>query len=432
MSQITTRTEYEFRDVILRVPERDIEIDIAPSILELVLYESIDVPYIMGNILCADTEHIFEELRMDGTERLELNIISVEFDYVLNKNFFITRTVGKTPIGESGHAYNFFIAEETFFMDVLNVISRAYTGKPHEIIKNILSSEFNRELELIGRESAQSPFTYISPFLSPFQIIEKIRKRACDRNGYPFFVYASLNDDRIRMKSLSDILESPPLNEVPFTYSPAQNYNPDFIRQITNIEAFEESGNNDTAELILNGAIQNQYNILNVSTNQRNRNNRFNIKDVLDAKEDSIFNTELKINDKELNEYDPNVIFNLVNYTVKDELGYHDERDIEAHMNKMKANALIEALEKKKINMVIPGVVNFFNSNKAKVVFVGEQITLEIPVYASSHVDRVTSGSYIVLKTKHVFANNKYSLGLTCSRLTTKNDKSEAISPIGI
>ena len=234
------------------------------------------------------------------------------------------------------------------------------------------------------------------------------------------------------MKSLSDILESPPLNEVPFTYSPAQNYNPDFIRQITNIEAFEESGNNDTAELILNGAIQNQYNILNVSTNQRNRNNRFNIKDVLDAKEDSIFNTELKINDKELNEYDPNVIFNLVNYTVKDELGYHDERDIEAHMNKMKANALIEALEKKKINMVIPGVVNFFNSNKAKVVFVGEQITLEIPVYASSHVDRVTSGSYIVLKTKHVFANNKYSLGLTCSRLTTKNDKSEAISPIGI
>ena len=154
MSQVTTRTEYEFRDVILRVPERDIEIDIAPSILELVLYESIDVPYIMGNILCADTEHIFEELRMDGTERLELNIISVEFDYVLNKNFFITRTVGKTPIGESGHAYNFFIAEETFFMDVLNVISRAYTGKPHEIIKNIFSSEFNRELELIGRESA--------------------------------------------------------------------------------------------------------------------------------------------------------------------------------------------------------------------------------------------------------------------------------------
>ena len=109
MSQVSSQSEFEFRDVILSIPERDIEVDISLSILELVLYESINVPYITGKILCADTQGFFQALRMDGTERLRLQIVSTEFDYTFTRNFIMTRTIGKVPIGESGHAYNFYI-----------------------------------------------------------------------------------------------------------------------------------------------------------------------------------------------------------------------------------------------------------------------------------------------------------------------------------
>ena len=43
MPQVSSQSEYEFRDVILSIPERDIEIDISLSILELVLYESMQI-----------------------------------------------------------------------------------------------------------------------------------------------------------------------------------------------------------------------------------------------------------------------------------------------------------------------------------------------------------------------------------------------------
>ena len=426
MSQISAESEYQFQSVILSVPEKGIEVDISQTIIELTLYESVEIPYITGNMVCVDTQFAFEELRMDGTERLELSIVAQEYDYTFKKKFIITRTIGKTKMDETGYAYNFYIAEEMFFIDVLKKVSNAYLGTPSEIIKSVLSSEFNRELDLIGKQSAQSAFTYISPYISPLAIVETIRRRASDRNGYPFFVYATLKEDKIRMKSLSDMIETDPINKMPFTFSNAQNYSPERTKQLTNIEFMRDAGTNDTVEMLMNGALQNQYNVLNLSTNKRNDNNRFNITEILDKKSDSIYNKDLKIQDKTLDQYDPNVLYSIVNHTTMDELGYHDEQDIEMHMNKMKSSALHKALDKKKINIMLPGILNFYED----IVFVGEQIMINLP-RPGGNSDKVTSGPYVVLEVKHKFSENKYSQAMTCSKLTNSSDKTLAVTPTG-
>jgi len=426
MSQVSSESEFQFHNVILSIPEKGIELDISATIMELTLYESVNIPYITGNMVCVDTQFAFEELKMDGTERLELSIVAQEYDYTFKKNFIITRTVGKTKMDETGYAYNFYIAEEIFFLDVLKKVSNAYQGTPSQIIKNVLSSEFDKELNLIGKTSAQSAFTYISPFISPLAVVETIRKRASDRNGYPFFVYATLKEDSIRMKSLSDMIETDPINKIPFTFSNAQNYSPDRKTQLTNIEYMRDIGTNDTAEMLMNGAVQNQYNVLNLSTNRRNRNNRFNITEVLDAKDDSIYNKDFKIREKTLDQYDPNVLYRIVNHTTMDELGYHDEQDLEMHVNKMKSNALHKALDKKKINIILPGVLNFYKDT----VFVGEQIMINLP-RPGNILDKVTSGPFVVLEVKHKFSENKYSQAMTCSKLTNSTDKTLAVGPKG-
>ena len=427
MTQVSSQSEFQFQDVILSIPEKGIEVDISQTIMELTLYESVNIPYITGTMVCVDTEFAFEELRLDGTERLELSIVAQEYDRTFLKKFIITRTIGKTKLDEQGFAYNFYIAEEIFFIDVLKKISNAYTGTPSEIIKNVFTSEFNKELKLIGKPSAQAAFTYISPFISPLSVIETIRKRSSDRNGYPFFVYATLKEDRIRMKSLSDMIETDPINGIPFTFSTAQNYNPDRKKQLTSIEFMQDIGTNDTVEMLMKGAVQNQYNVLNLSTNRRNKNNRFNITEILDAEKDSLYNRKLKIQDKNLNEYDPNVIYRIVNHTTMDELGYHDEQDLEMHINKQKSHALNKVLDKKKINIILPGVLNFHDD----IVFVGEQIMINLPRPSNNDLDKITSGPYVVLEVKHKFSENKYSQAMTCSKLTNSTDKTLAVTPTG-
>ena len=185
-------------------------------------------------------------------------------------------------------------------------------------------------------------------------------------------------------------------------------------------------GTNDTVEMLMNGALQNQYNVLNLSTNKRNDNNRFNITEILDAKDDSIYNKDLKIQEKTLDQYDPNVLYSIVNHTTMDELGYHDEQDIEMHMNKMKSSALHKALDKKKINIMLPGILNFYED----IVFVGEQIMINLP-RPGGDLDKVTSGPFVVLEVKHKFSENKYTQSMTCSKLTNSTDKTLAVTPTG-
>ena len=434
MTQVSAQSEFQFQNAILSVPERGIAIDISQTITELTLYESINIPYITGNLVCVDTEFAFEELKMNGTERLELQIHSAEYSsdgsgIPIIKNFIITRTIGKTRVDQQTFAYNFYIAEELFLVDVLKKLSNAYIGTPDEIIKNVFISEFNKELNLIGKPSVQSAFTYISPFISPLAIVETIRKRASDRNGYPFYVYATLKEDTIRMKSLSEMIETDPLNITPFTFSSAQNYNPDRKKQLTNIEFMQDLGTNDTVEMLMNGAVQNQYNVLNISTNQRNKNNRFNITEILDVpKGDSLYSKDLEIQGKKLNEYNPNVVYRIVNHTTMDELGYHDEQDLEMHINKQKSIALDKALDKKKITIILPGVLNFAKG----IVFVGEQIMINLPRPAHpGDLDKVNSGSYVVQEIKHKFSENKYSQAMTCSKLTHRMDKKLTVTPTG-
>ena len=281
MSGTYSASEYHFQEVVLTIPERGIELDIGPTIIELMLYESVNTPYITGSMVCVDTQYVFDRLRFDGTERVTINIAS-DYDEVLTKSFFITRTTGKTKVDENTYAYNYYIAEDIFFLDVLKSVSRAYNGTPDEIIKNVLSNEFKRELSLIGKAPYQSAFNYVSPFISPLAIIDTIRRRAYDINGFPYFVYASLKEEEIRMKSLSEMIENEPINKTSFVFSNAQNFKLDPLQQLINVESFVEDNTNDTLELLIKGAVQNQYNVLNLSTNKRNQQNRFNITEALD------------------------------------------------------------------------------------------------------------------------------------------------------
>ena len=73
MSQISAESEYQYHNVILSIPEKGIEIDISSTIIELTLYESVNIPYITGNMVCVDTQFAFETLRLDGTEEKILN-----------------------------------------------------------------------------------------------------------------------------------------------------------------------------------------------------------------------------------------------------------------------------------------------------------------------------------------------------------------------
>ena len=420
-------SEFIYKDAIFSIPEKGVEFDIKRNILELSLYESLSVPYITGQILVSDTDKIFERLKINGTERLSLTIRNSNYDLEFKKNFILTRTERKVKVGEGADAYLFYMTEDIFVLDVLKTVSKAYQGTPAGIIESVVAGEFNRQFAFIGDNPAQTAFTYIAPYISPLAVIENIKTRATTDAGFPFFVYASLSDDIIRMKSLSSILEETPINKRPFVYSVAASSAPDSLSRAFAVQELEYKGMNDTMEMIMRGAIQNQYNVLNIATNQRNTQNNFNINRVLDIGRNSMYNKDFAIDSKRIDTYNPNVMYRLVNHTTSDELGYHDEENIEAHANKLKSHAIRQSMTKHMVNLTVPGPTTW----SAEYSWLGHQIDLQMYGSEDEVIDPVNSGSYVVISCRHVFSNETYKHVMSATKLTRGQQVSIPIGPGG-
>ena len=424
----TESSQFRFQSVILKKPDKGQEVDFTAGALELHIYESVKVPYLTARILIADTETLIENLKLTGTELITIELVNDDYGFTYTKDFYITRTEAEVKLGDNaGKGYFFYLAEDIFVLDILKKVSRGFRGTPAQIINNVLVSEFERNIKTVGRLPREASFSYVSPYISPLAIIETIRQRASDTMGFPYFVYASLKSQDITMKSLSTILETDPLNDIPFVYSTNQNANPGELAKLVNIKELNYKNTNDTLEMLLKGAIQTNYNVLNISSSQMNQNPSVNIPKILQDDNNSIYNKDFTIRDKKIEEYNPHVVYRLVNHTNQDELGLHDEVDMETHVNKAKAHGIRSALNKHMMEIVIPGLVGWYSNEP----FIGNQIEITVPSSSTEGVEQTTSGAYVVLQSKHSFVNNKYDQLLTCSKLTHNTQRTLKPGPSG-
>ena len=419
--------EFRFSKVMLRVPERNAELDITASTLELHIHESVRVPYLTARMLIADTETVIEAMKLTGTEIVTIELTNDDYNFTYSRDFYVTRTDAHIQLGDNmGKGYLFYLTEDIFVLDVLKTISRGFRGTPVQIINKVMQGEFNRVLKTVGKLPRESAFTYVSPYISPLEIVETIRQRSTDTTGFPYFCYATIKDRDIIMKSLSTMLENPPLNQVDFVYGASQA-NSGQEGKINNIESLSQLDNNDTLEMVLKGAVQSQYNVLNMSTAQVNARPDVNIPKILNDDNNSIYNKDFEIDGKKIEQYNPRVLYKIVNHTNQDELGLNDEADIENHTNRAKAHGLRSALSKHILEISLNGLIGW----SAQESFVGNQISISIPSTATQEVEPTQSGTYVVLQTKHSFIDNKYEQFLTCSKLSHTREKVVKTGPSG-
>ena len=95
MSGTYSASEYKIQEAVLTIPERGIELDIGSTILELIIYESVNTPYITGRMVCVDTDYVFERLKFDGTERIKIDIAS-DYDTFLLLELWVKLNLMKT------------------------------------------------------------------------------------------------------------------------------------------------------------------------------------------------------------------------------------------------------------------------------------------------------------------------------------------------
>lgn len=201
------------------------KIDISGIFQELNIYDSIFLPCVHGNIVILDAKGLTEELSLDGSENLIVNIQKNKFGssddpLTFKKVFRIFKQANRKNVNLTSEAYILhFISEEYILSEQLRVTQsyeNTYGNIATSILKEYLNVNLDREIkngglfsETIGMKKV------VIPNLHPIDAIDWCAKRSLDENESPTFLFFE-NANGYNFINLAKLLLNSPIAKLNF------------------------------------------------------------------------------------------------------------------------------------------------------------------------------------------------------------------------
>ena len=457
--------QFELNQAVISSGMYDKEIDVTTNVAELVIFESLDSPFLTGRIVISDDEGLFDAMKFQGTERLIVSLggADVEKTPILKKKKFIMTSIESkvSTSNQNSSAYVFTLIDEHGFLGQLKKVSKSYTGSLERIIVSLAQNELNRQVDIgytgatAGNDqlSAQQDITCIIPNLTPIDAMKWLCSRITTLNGSPYFIYATLNvpdysevsnetldeEDRtfgnvIRLGNLDVMLQQEPLNKVPFRYTPnttGVNVEADPVKQMFTIKGFQiRSGYSDTLRQALMGSVVSTYSNTNLGTGEI-FTTKHNLTDQINTlTEDGILQKEgftqdvidptFVINDLPLEEYSAKQFHTITSSgTYGTQKSYHDEFDETKFKHKIQSRSLFTTLQKNRISIVVEGGALIYST-----AGVGDIIDIDIlgDNMDAGENDRDPrsnrfSGNHLIYNIQHTFIEGTHNCTMNLVKL---------------
>ena len=197
-------------DGVLIVGSSGVEVEVTDLMRELNIYQSIDSPFMSGNIMLEDTSGLAELLPFVGQERIIFSIrtpgrASIDF----NRYHGIIYNVGKrfhTTDRAQTLLLNFTSLES--LKNIRTKVSKSFKGNITEMVQTILKNpKFLGTKKPIFLDLTKNIRTFVIPNLSPFKAIDLLKREAISMEGSPHFLFYE-NQDGFHFRSLDSLLGS--------------------------------------------------------------------------------------------------------------------------------------------------------------------------------------------------------------------------------
>ena len=202
--------DYEL-DGALIVGSSGSSINIIDQLRELNIYQSIDSPFMSGNIVLADSAGVAELLPLLGQERLLFSLKTPGHESSVNFNDYhaIIYNVEKrfqTTDREQTLIINWTTLEH--YKNLRTKISKSFNGMISSMVKEILSSDnFLGSKKPLHIDMTKNIRKYVIPNLNPFQTINLLKEEAVSGDMSPHFLFFE-NPDGIHFRSLDSLIGS--------------------------------------------------------------------------------------------------------------------------------------------------------------------------------------------------------------------------------
>ena len=448
MAKVTTSSAYDIEiiSVLITSDRFPTEFEIVQNVTEINIFENLDNAHLTGNLIIADSSDIMGKVKFLGTERIQisLKIKGDDRSKVRFKNFVVENIASTAPINDTAEGLLLNIIEEHAYLSRLMTVSKAYSGKPENIIAQIMSDNLKIFVDVPNSfsGSAVAPMKVITPAITPLKAARWIRNRMTTEFGSPFYLYSTFNGPNIFLTDLDHMLTQRPVNEGrPYMYGQAfasDTVSRQIDQQARTIENYSLNNSEHMLRMATDGILNSNHKYVDTveTMNDNDSTVEIRMQDILDSLKDRgvisreqsspIYDSKFTINDKKLDEYLNNGTIQLTSSNTHSSwANYYESEDIQQQKMKAYSMALRHYLMKSPINIVMPG---FDFMGRGDDISIGRQISMNflkndpgVKLKGESALDPKRSGDYLIYALRHHIKPERYSVSMSCVKLGDKN-----------
>ena len=418
--------------------------DVKNQVAEINIYESIEEPSLSGTIAILDDKSLYELINFNGTERIRLEMAGLgkETDPVFEKTFIMTNIIRQIKGNDKSSMYVFDLIDEHGFISQAERLRGSYRGRIDDIVKGICLTQLKKSVDIsyqfLSRrdrvDAIQDDIRVIIPNLSPINACKWLLSRATTQTGSPFFLWASIHDENLRMGNLDVMYRQTPFNDkLPYTYNPS-NVNvaedkSEFEQGFT-VKSLGLGEMGDTLHMVANGTIGSSQSITNLNTGQIMRQhynvqqtiNNLAFQNTIALKRQNVFDNKFKLKNKFINEYEGQNIHQVVSTGTYGKFkSYHDEFEEGRHLKKLESASIKDLLVKNMMSITVPGTAFFLGKaavgDTVNLSIVNDSLEVGKQSNADDMLDKNKSGKHLIYDLRHTFRGTEHEVTMNVCKL---------------
>ena len=450
--------DYQLKEVILsidRLGDASSDIDITNVIAQLDIFEDINRPFLLGNLVISDAPGLISSVNFIGTERVNVKLSLIpsadEEPVIINKNFIITELQKTVKATDDADVISLEMIEDSGYRNYLENINRPYTGSGSQIIANCISEFLDKKLNVVSDEQSNtSPFKIIVPNWHPFDVVKWVKGLMIREFGFPYYFYSTIHSDDIIQDDLLSMLERGivnPSNPYSYSTSAAANVEASVLQQSYTVNDVKFNSTLNTLNKIREGNVGSSNQTIDLVKNSSSREIlHFDVyKMYKDIKTSGgipstqtymPYDNKSVINDKKLHDYDSRRISELQISYIYDK-NTPNSTDVLPINQQLMAKSIKSWMQENKITLQVPGR-NFLETSTQIPIKLADTVMVNMLDSKNSKPGKSTeavkpeynkkqSGEYIIQSLRHMFVLDKYSVIAECVKLTDIENSGEKL-----
>ena len=393
---------------------------------ELNLYDSVFYPCLSGDVVIVDAHGLSSKLSFDGSEVINVYMTKQDDIAVFKKSFRIYKQSNRKNINSTSEIYILHFISEEYILSQQLKINKTYNSTYSEVVNNILLNNLIVDPKNIAQiEKSQGICDIVIPNKTPFQAISFCKKRAVNSKVSPTFLFFE-NADGYNFVTASTLLGKAPLFSL--HYEPKNlSESTDKKNELLGIRAFEVLTNHDYISNINSGLYAGTF----VGVDIRNRiiaRKKVNFNEIMQKNlmankipdigivDNKLGLTNIEMYNSKVVLY-PTSIYDSQSPYVKENYPEKINTEDKTYDFVLQRTASLRNIFQKRLRLVLPG--NFYLTS-------GYTVELKIPLRGlttgSDSIDKVISGKYIIIATRHIIRYDRHETIIDVTTDSTNED----------